>query len=447
MLINVIFAIKKYTDKDDENGEVIADFCKITGKYKGSAHEKCVKQLEKEELVIPVIFDNLRGYDSHFIMQEIGEIVKKYTYKNKRGETCHMNINAIPNNMEKYISFMLGKHLKFIDSFQFMSSSLDKLVSSLPRESLKYTSESFKDEHLDLMAKKGVYPYDFMDSFDKFNEKLPTKEEFYSILNDEHISDEDYKHAKNVWDKFNLKNMGEYHDLYLKSDILLLADVFENFRKTCLKYYKLDPCHYFTSPGLSWDAMLKMTKIELELMTDIDMFQFIEKGMRGGISYIANRYGKANNKYMKEYNDKEPSKYIMYLDANNLYGWAMSQCMPTGGFRWMKDKEIDKINLAKYKKDSNKGLILEVDLEYPEELHDLHNDYPLGPEKVKVNEDMLSNYCKNIADKYGISTGLVHKLIPNLKNKEKYVLHYRKLGLKSRLTSGEMVSPFTVVTS
>ena len=154
--------------------------------------------------------------------------------------------------------------------------------------------------------------------------------------------------------------MGDYHNLYLKSDVLLLTDVFENFRKTCLQYYKLDPCHYFTSPGLSWDAMLKMTDIKLEPMTDIDMYQFIEKGMRGGISYIANRYGKANNKYMKTFNKKELSKYIMYLDANNLYGWAMSQYLPTGGFRWMNEKQINNINLAKYEEDSKKGLILKL---------------------------------------------------------------------------------------
>ena len=268
-----------------------------------------------------------------------------------------------------------------------------------------------------------------MDCFDKFNEKLPPKEDFYSIMNNEHISNKDYQHAKTVWETFKLKTMGEYHDLYLKSDILLLADVFENFRKTCLEYYKLDPCHYFTSPGLSWDAMLKMTDIKLELMVDIDMFQFIEKGMRGGISYIANRYGKGNNKYTISYDKTKPSKYIMYLDANNLYGWAMSQYLPTGGLRWMTEKQINKINLATYKEDSKKGLILEVDLEYPRELHDLHHDYPLGPEKVKVTENMLSNYCKKIKEKYNISIGQVHKLIPTLNNKEKYVLHYRNLQL------------------
>ena len=419
---------RKYTDKDIR----VRDHCHITGKYRGSAHQECNLKLkiEPDNLKIPVIFHNLRGYDSHFIMQQIGAIVKKHAYKNKKGEEKQMNINAIPNNMEKYMAFMLGNHLTFIDSFQFMSSSLDKLVSNLPAEALKYTNKRFQKEKFNLMTRKAIYPYDFMDSFEKFDKtELPTKEEFYSILNNEHITDEDYCHAQKVWNTFQLQTMGEYHNLYLKSDILLLADVFENFRKTCLQYYKLDPCHYFTSPGLSWDAMLKMTNIKLELMTDIDMFQFIEKGMRGGISYIANRYGKANNKYMKEYDEKAPSKYIMYLDANNLYGWAMSQYLPTGGFKWLTEKQINKISLAQYNEDSNKGLILEVDLEYPKELHDLHNDYPLGPEKVKVTDNMLSGYCKKIQNKFKISTGLVHKLIPTLCDKEKYVLHYRNLQL------------------
>ena len=277
---------------------------------------------------------------------------------------------------------MLGTHLTFIDSFQFTSSSLDKLVSNLPKDDLIYTFKAFKGKRLDLMSQKGVYPYDYMDSFEKFNEKeLPTKDQFYRILNDQHITDDEYDHTKEVWNTF--MTLGDYHDLYLVNDVLLLTDVFENFRKTCMQYYKLDPCHYFTSPGLSWVAMLKMTNIKLELMTDIDMFQFIEKGMCGGVSYIANRYGNANNKYMKEYDEKAPSKYIMYLDANNLYGWAMSQYLPTDNFKWMTDKEISKIDLGKYKADGKKGLILKVDLEYPQELHDIHNDYPVAPKRLR----------------------------------------------------------------
>ena len=281
----------KYTDKDVR----VRDHCHITGKFRGSAHEECNLKLriKPEDIKVPVIFHNLRGYDSHFIMQQIGEIAKKHAYTNKKGEKQDLDINAIPNNMEKYMAFMLGKHLKFIDSFQFTSTSLDKLVINLPKENLKYTSEKFTGDELSLMSQKGMCPYHYMDCFEKFNlTELPTKDEFSSVLNDQHITNREYDHVRKVWETFSLKNMGEYHDLYLKSDVLLLADVFESFRKTCLQYYKLDPCHYFTSPGLPWCAMLKMTNIELELMTDVDMFQFIEKGMRGGVSYIGNRYGK-----------------------------------------------------------------------------------------------------------------------------------------------------------
>ena len=410
----------------DASDKIVRDHCHVTGKYRGSAHEKCNLNYSLTNK-IPVVFHNLKGYDSHFIMQEIGNIVKKNAYFDEEGNKYEMSINVIPCNMEKYLAFMLGQNLVFIDSFQFMSSSLSNLVNNLPAEAFKHTGQVFQGEQLSLMTKKGVYPYDYMNSFEKFEDsRLPKKEDFFSIMNNEHITDEEYQHAQNVWNKFGLSSMGEYHDLYLKSDILLLTDVFENFRKACQQYYELDPAHYFTSPGLSWDAMLKMTEIELELISDVDMFQFIEKGMRGGISYIANRYGKANNKYMKNYNPEEASKYIMYLDANNLYGWAMSQYLPTGGFEWLTEEEVD---LSKYNDESEKGLVLEVDLEYPGELHDLHNDYPLAAEKIKVTEDMLSPYCREIAEKFKVKVGLVEKLVPTLLNKERYVLHYRNLQL------------------
>ena len=413
-------------NKVEQKNRKVRDHCHVTGKYRGAAHLSCNFNFQLTDK-IPVVFHNLKGYDSHFIMQEIGNVAKNHVYVDEEGRQDEMRINVIPCNMEKYMAFMLGQNLIFIDSFQFMSSSLSNLVNNLPIESFKYTGEEFQGEQLSLMKKKGVYPYDYMDSFKKFEDnRLPKKEDFFSLMNDEHITDEEYQNAQNVWNKFGLSSMGEYHDLYLKSDILLLADVFENFRQACQQYYELDPAHYFTTPGLSWDAMLKMTGTKLELMSDVDMFQFIEKGMRGGISYIANRYGKANNKYMKEYDEKESSKYIMYLDANNLYGWAMSQYLPTGGFKWLNEKEV---NLSKFDNEFEKGLILEVDLEYPKELHDLHNDYPLAAEKIKVIENMLSPYCQKIAKKFGVKIGLVEKLVPTLFNKERYVLHYRNLKL------------------
>ena len=410
----------------------VRDHCHITGNYRGSAHQDCnlKLRLSPTNIQIPVFFHNLRGYDSHFIMQQIGEIAKKHVYKNKKGEECQMDINCIPNNMEKYMAFMLGKHLLFLDSFQFMSSSLDNLTKNLPDDAFIFTQQEFTGEQFNLMKQKGTYPYDYMDSFQKFNDtQLPIKKDFFSILYNQHITHEQYDHAQTVWNTFNLKTMGDYHDLYLKSDTLLLADIFENFRKTCLQYYKLDPCHYFSSPGLSWDAMLKMTKIKLELITDIDMFQFIEKGLRGGVSYIANRFSEANNKYMENFDENKPSKYIMYLDANNLYGWAMSQYLPTGNFKWLTKEQINKTNLANYSEEHDEGLLLEVDLDYPQELHDLHNDFPLAPEKLKVNKNMLSEYCQKISEKFNISSGQVHKLITMLGKKEKYVLHYRNLQL------------------
>ena len=242
-----------------------------------------------------------------------------------------------------------------------------------------------------------------MTDISRFNEtQLPPKEAFHSRLNDSDISDEDYDHAERVWSEFEIKNMGDYHDLYLKSDVLLLADVFEEFRNVCLENYDLDPAWYYTAPGLAWDAALKESVAELDLLIDVDMLLMIERGIRGGISMISNRYEIANNKYMGgEYDETKPTKYIEYLDANNLYGWAMCQPLPVRNFEWMIEEEMENWE--------NTPCILEVDLEYPEELHDLHNDYPLAPENVRV--------------------GGVEKLIPNLNHRFRYVIHHRNLKL------------------
>ena len=208
---------------------------------------------------------------------------------------------------------------------------------------------------------------------------------------------------------------------------MLLADVCEKFISTCLKYCESDPCHYLSSPGLSWDAMLKMTKIELGKISDIGKYLFIEKGTGGGVSYIAKRYAKANIKYMNDYNPEESSTFITYLDKNNLYGWSMSEYLPYEKFEWFEN--IDEFDVMSVNEKSDIGYILEIDLEYLKKLRELHNDYPLAPEKLAVSRDMLSTYCKNIADKYDIKIGDVKKLIPNLGNKTKYVLHYRNLQL------------------
>ena len=282
-----------------------------------------------------------------------------------------------------------------------MATSLEKLVNNLPKDDCINLGLYYSGDKFNLLARKGVYPYEYMDSLEKLKETtLPPKEAFYSRLNVEDISDEDYAHAQKVWKTFKMEYFKDYHELYNKVDVLLLADVFENFRNICLKNYELDPAHYYTAPGLTWDAALKITGVNLELLSDIDMLLMVEKGIRGGVSMVSNRYGKANNKYMGDkFNSNEPSKYIQYLDANNLYGWAMSKSLSTHVFKWMKTSELETWDLH--------SCILEVDFEYPKELHDLHNDYPLAPEQIKVNK--------------------VEKLIPNLWNKKKYVIHYENL--------------------
>ena len=228
-----------------------------------------------------------------------------------------------------------------------MNSSLDKLVKNLPDGDFKHLTEEFGSEMLELLKQKGAYPYEYMNSLERFSEEvLPNKKCFYSSVEDGttgdngekldgHISHKEYLTCEKIWDVFGMKSMDNYHDHYLKKDVLLLADVFEKFVGTCLKFDGLNPCRYFSSPGLSWDGMLKITGVKLEKTVDINMYLFIEKGLIGGISYIAKRYTKANNKHIKHYDPKTPSKFITYLDMNNLYGLEMSDYLPYGGFKWL----------------------------------------------------------------------------------------------------------------
>ena len=390
----------------------VRDHCHYTGRYRGAAHKICNLKYSKPNN-ISVFFHNLTGYDSHLFIKKLGITTGA--------------IDCIPNNEENYISFsktiktgeytdkkgvIKNKYFKIVfkDSLKFMASSLEALVNNLPGGSLNNLEKYFTPEQVKLLKQKGFFPYDYMDSIEKLKDKKPPPQKaFYSKLSGKGINKSCYGHVLNVWKTWKMKTLKEYLELYNISDVLLLADVFENFRDICLKNYGLDPVYYYTAPGLAWDACLKMTGVNLELLSDVDKLLMIEKGIRGGISIISNRYGKANNKYMKDFNKKELSKYLMYVDANNLYGWAMSQKLPVHSFKWMTNKEIENIfNNQIVQVWEKTPCILEVDLIYPEELHDLHNDYPLCPEKVECDKG-------------------VKKLIPNLRDKNNYVVHYKTL--------------------
>ncbi|XP_074028853.1 uncharacterized protein [Leptinotarsa decemlineata] len=264
-------------------------------------------------------------------------------------------------------------------------------------------------------------PYDHIDSFDRFDEScLPPIDAFYNKLEDKPCPRTLYQRAQDVWNSFSCQTLGQYVDLYMKTDILLLADVFEKFRASCLRTHNLDPAHYFTLPGLTWDAMLKYTKVELELVTDLDMFLFVERGIRGGLSQVCSkRRAHANNKYLNNHDPSKPDTYLMYFDVNNQYGWAMSQYLPYDGFKWC-DTNIDVLSISD---ESGVGYMLEVDLEYPKHLHDSHKDLPYCPEHINSKTKKPPKSIKELT-----------KLMATLHHKAKYVIHYR--ALKQAIANG-----------
>jgi len=350
----------------EEDG--VADHDHFTGKYRGRAHNKCNLDYNLKKTMTPIFFHNLKGYDSHLIINAF----TKYAIGRR--------IQVVPQSTEKYLSFSIGT-LSFVDSFAFMNASLDSLAKTLPKDKFICTDEEFKDKS-EMMKRKGVYPYEYMDSFEKFNEtSLPPIEAFESKLTKKGITIEDYEYAQTVWKAMNIKNMGEWHDLYLKTDVLILTDVFENFRNVCHNYYKLDPACYLSAPGLAWDAVFKMTGAIIENITDVDMYLRIESGLRGGMCSVgAERLAEANNKYIKGYSESALQTFIEYFDANNLYGDAMIRPLPTGNYKWENAKNFDSKFITNYDFENEpKGYYFTVDLEYPKSLHDLHNDYPLAP--------------------------------------------------------------------
>jgi hypothetical protein len=395
----------------------VRDHDHITGLYRGAAHQDCNVNFNYKHYKIPVYFHNMKNFDGHLIIQALSDM-------------GFSNIRLIAQNFEKYMAITVGNFI-FLDSFAFMSSSLDNLTKNLLKdgeENFKHTlNGQYTSQQKKLLLKKGIYPYEYMSSFDKFQEtEFPPVKEFYSQLTEEHISEEDYEFGKLVYEKFDCENLRDYHDLYLKNDVMLLSDIFETFRKTAISNYGLDPANgYYTLPNYAWDAMLKKTNVSLEQLTDVDMYLFCEQAIRGGISLISHRYAKANNKYMKNFDENIVSSFIMYLDANNLYGEAMIQKLPRGNYRWA---TIDEGFVRNYDENSDVGYFVNCDLHYPKHLHDSHNNYPLAVESRGISLDDLSPYQRDQMETHKESHNeKLKKLVPTLYDKVNYTCHIRNL--------------------
>ena len=349
----ICYICKKEFINNDKKQQKVRDHCHYTGKY------RVIYSYRFMSSSLSKLVDNLSEGIHNSKCVDCNSCLDYIKIKNKKLLLKCFNCNAY---YRKKFNKDLSK--KFKNTYSFCNNDINKFI---------------------LLLRKGVYPYEYVDNWERFSEiSLPSKEDFYSNLNMEDINDIDYRHANNIFKRFELENLGQYHDLY---------------------------------PGLAFQVCLKKTNIELELLTDYDMLLMVEEGIRGGICHSIHRYAKANNKYMKNYNNNKESSYIQYLDANNLYGWAMSKKLPVNGFRWLVSDEITEINeefIKNYNENDNKGYILEVDVKYPKRLHELHSDLPSLPERMKINK------CK--------------KFVCNLFNKKKYVIHVN--SLKQALNHG-----------
>ena len=438
-------SVLEIEDEAWNKGPKVYDHNHWTGEYRGAAHSVCNQQLYTTKR-IPILFHNLEGYDSHLIFQEIHKVPG-------------IKVEVLAKTLERFIMFNVkfpegAFSLDFKDSLNFLPSSLEKLVKNLKLKAdsevkksgeeemqilNKYfptTIRDFKEKFpsmslsaLKLLLRKGVFPYSYLTSLNKLAEtELPSQDKFYNELTSEDIKDSEYVHAQNVWREFGCETLKDYHDLYLLLDTTLLADVFETFRRGSYEVYDLDPTHFCTAPGLSWHACLKYTRVKLQIVTDPDMSIFIDEALIGGVSMARNPYLQANNHLLPDHFKESLQKtWMILVDCNNQYGWAMSQYLPTGGFSWVED-------LSKFNEDFIKnlpdhqvtGYYLEVDLSYPNHLHKLHDQYPLAPEHITIKEEMLSTYQKDLAKDLGIKVK-GSKLCLTLQKKVSYKLHYRNL--------------------
>ena len=381
---------------------------------------------------VNIYFHNSKNYDTHFIFKELHELFKIQN---------DYLITVLGHNTEKYLTFTIKEKerlndegfllsMRFLDSNNVFMNPLNELANNL-KESQKITlythlreNYNYTDEQIKLISSKGIFPYDWFDNIDKLNNTtLPKHKNFYNRLKSCNITKEEYKHALKIWNEFKFETFNEYLKIYMLIDTLLLTDVINSFRNKFFNLYKLEASNYISCPSFSWSLMLKMSKIEIERLTDVNMYNDFDLGIRGGISSVlGDREIICNNKYLKNYDSKKESIYVSYLDVNNLYGYIMrNEKFPYKNFKYEEDLSIFTSEFIKsYNFDGEKGFYFICDLEYPKELHKEHVNYPLAAEKMEVQNKHLSNYQNNLKKKLNIINSKTKKLILSYLPKNNY---------------------------
>jgi len=403
----------------------------ISGKYLFTVCQNCNLALKPRTCPdgheVVCLFHNLKSYDEHFILKYFKREYSEFVSK-KNGKTSYQDIKIIPMNAEKNLQFRI-RNVIFTDSYEFLSASLDTLVQTLKKSGKSKFVETLKylGDH-DFLLEKGHFCYDYFDSLDRLEEPcLPPKSAFFNSMTQTSISHSDYEQAERVWQHYKMTKFADYHNHYLVRDVLLLSDCIEAFRQDMIREHDIDCLHFPSLPGMVMQVALKKTGVELDLMTDANMFNMIESGIRGGLSFVSRRHARANNPSLPDYDPDKPTSYLGYFDANSLYATCMMMPLPVGDFRWLSDDEIDTFDVTKIADDSPVGYVLEADLEYPPELHSKHNAYPMLPEHLTVTESMLSETHLKMMEHMGLHHSVSDKLISNLMDKKFYVIHYRNL--------------------
>ena len=431
------------TDFTPEDDKKDLDHCHYSGKFLGWAHPKC-NRARRNSRFISVVGHNIQNYDLHHLCLALQE--------------CHPSttISVIPASDEKYISMELGVHvdtiinkrnqpikvyeyLRFIDSYKLFNASLEKLVDTLPDTAFGIVKSMFPDLHmgsLPLLKQKGHYPYSYVTDRTKFAEKsLPPLQEWKNTLENGAvaITEDELRHAQRMWNLLSCEKLQDYHDGYLRLDVALLACCAEYCRRLSFDTYGLDIIQFYTAPNMARDAALRITKARVELLTDQQHLHMIEPAVRGGLaSVFDSRLFVANNKLLPGYNSEAESTFGLLVDANNLYGGVMqTEKLPLGGFKFNETITIDEILATA--DCSSIGYYVEVDLEYPTNLHDKHSDFPLAPEKRVVENEWLSEYQHSIKNQNRLPSSNVKKLLQTLFNKWNYVVHYKLLQLYVKL--------------